>query len=224
MHFSRTVNLIVALIVALIVVLLPAGLAAQAACTKVGKAQWTVKTESPLPPQKPVKISSADFSALPAPASVENGQKGAKSTETRYPDKLEGKYKEGELVSLTGWVRFIKLSTDDCDFHIQVTPDSVSTAGMIIVEIPQADAKHVTDGALRAELDVARQGVESDLKLKKVPSASGNKIRSAYMTFEGALFFDAPHWPNCDKRGVGMTASTCWEIHPVTKVRFAKKP
>jgi hypothetical protein len=210
-------------VVALLLVA-PGLLLAQAPCSAVGKAQWTVKTEAPLPPLKAKAIASADFTALPAPASVTAGVKGAKSTETRYPDKLEGKYKEGELVRLTGWVRFIKLSSDDCDFHIQVTPDSVSTDGMIIVEIPQADAQHVTNGPLRAELDSARKNVESDLKLNKEPSKSGNKIGSAYMTFEGALFFDAPHYPNCDKRGVGMRASTCWEIHPVTKVTFARKP
>jgi hypothetical protein len=211
-------------VASLFVLLGPGVIGAQSACTAIGKAQWTVKTESPLAPSKAVPIAPDVFSALPVPAEIASHEKGAKNSETRYPDKLEGQFREGEVVSLTGWVRFIKLSSDDCDFHIQVTPDSAGTDGMIIVEIPQADAEHVTNGALRAELEIARAAMESDLKLNKEPSKRGNKIGSAYMTFDGALYFDAPHWPHCELRGVGMPASTCWEIHPVTKVSFAKKP
>jgi hypothetical protein len=95
---------------------------------------------------------------------------------------------------------------------------------MVIVEIPEADAAHVADATLRAELEKARGDIPTALHLKKAPGTGGSQIGKAYMTFEGALFFDAPHDPNCDTRDVGMPAATCWEIHPVTALRFAAKP
>jgi hypothetical protein len=99
-----------------------------------------------------------------------------------------------------------------------------SDDGMIIVEIPEPDSEHVSDSSLRATLAAAREALKSDLHLTKEPSKSGNAIGKAYMMFEGALFFDAPHDPNCGSRGVKMQAATCWEIHPVTMVRPAARP
>jgi hypothetical protein len=131
---------------------------------------------------------------------------------------------EGQLVSITGWVRFIKLSSDDCDYHIQVTPDQSATTDMVIVEIPDPDAAHIQDASLRAEEQAPRDSMPIALHLKRAPGTGGNTIGAAYMTITGALFFDAPHYPNCAKRGVHMQASTCWEIHPVTSVKFAAKP
>jgi hypothetical protein len=129
-----------------------------------------------------------------------SGKAGAKNLETRYPDAVGAKHREGQFVSVTGWVRFIKLSGDDCDYHIQITPELTNTDGMVIVEIPEGDAKHVSDASFRAIVDAARAAMPVDLHLKKEPGTGGNKIGRAYMTFEGALFFDAPHYPNCHAR------------------------
>jgi hypothetical protein len=199
-------------------------LRAQTTCTAVGKDRWTVKTEAPATSSRATPIAMDTFATLPAPAMVRTHVKGAKTSEVRYPDLISGGLHEGELVRITGWVRFIKLSSDDCDYHIQVTPDTSDTSGMVIVEIPDGDAKHEADTALRAEFETARDTMVPDLHLKRPPGTSGSRIGKAYMTFEGALFFDAPHYPHCDKRGVGMAAATCWEIHPVTAVRFAPRP
>src|SRR6185437_358960 len=114
----------------------------------------------------------------------------------RYPDSMNG-FQEGQLVSVTGWVRLIKTSSDDCDYHIQIEPTKSGHDGMVIVEIPEPDSRHVTDPALRGTLETARTDMLQDLKLAKEPSKSGNKIGSAYMTIEGALFFDGPHYPKC---------------------------
>lgn len=195
----------------------------QAVCSAVGKDRWTVKTSPPVGTHAQV-ISFADFTKLPVPAPIASAEKGAKLSEERYADGAKGGPREGDLVSVTGWVRFIKTSTDDCDYHIQMESSKSDSGAMIIVEIPKPDADHISDAALRAELAKTRAALLKDLHLAGEPHASGNVIGSAYMTVEGALFFDAPHYPNCGKRGVHAAASTCWEIHPITSVRFAPKP
>jgi len=196
---------------------------AQTACTAKGKDRWSVKTSAPLTSVKAHAIAPAAFVQLAVPATVSSKTKGAKTLEDRYPDAVNGLH-EGELVSVTGWVRFIKTASDDCDYHIQVTPAENSDAGMIVAEVPEPDAIHVSDPSLRQQLATVRNAIMADLHLAKGPSKSGNVIGKAYMTFEGALFFDAWHYPDCGSRGVGMQAMTCWEIHPVTAARFAPRP
>lgn len=205
-------------------VLIAGPVALSAQCTAMGHDRWTVKTSAPSSATKAKVIALQDLATLAAPATVTSKAKGVKLLETRYTGAVGPGLSEGQLVRVTGWVRFIKLSSDDCDYHIQLTPDTANTDDMVVVEIPEADAEHVTDAALRAELAKARDTIPIDLHLKKAPGPSGNKIGKAYMTFAGALFFDAPHYPNCGKRGVGMQAATCWEVHPVTAVAFAPRP
>lgn len=193
-------------------------------CTRKGHDRWTVKTSAPSGATKAKAVALHDLASLAAPATIMSKAKGVKLRETRYGDVVGPGLTEGELVSVTGWVRFIKLSSDDCDYHIQLTPDTATTDDMVIVEIPEADAAHVSDAGLRAELAKARDTIPIDLHLKRAPGTGGNTIGKAYMTFAGALFFDAPHYPNCGRRGVGMQAATCWEVHPVTVVGFAPRP
>lgn len=200
-----------------------ATLQGQTLCTAVGKERWPVKTMAPSQATTPVPITLSQLASLAAPGTATSGKPGAKTDETRYSDKVDG-FHEGELVNVTGWVRFIKLSSDDCDYHIQITPDPDKDDGMVVVEIPDGDAAHVADVNLRSQVDAARDGIPAELHLKRAPGAGGSVIGKAFMTFEGALYFDAPHYPNCGSRGVGMHAATCWEIHPVTAVRFAVKP
>lgn len=88
----------------------------------MGKDRWTVKTSAPIPTTKPTAIPLPAFVKLAVPAAVTSGKTGVKTLETRYDDDLGGGLREGTLVSITGWVRFIKLSSADCDYHIQITP------------------------------------------------------------------------------------------------------
>ena len=194
----------------------------QAVCSAVGKDRWTVKTSAPAGTHAKT-IAFADFAKLAVPSPVASGGKGIKTSEQRYAG-AKGGLQEGELVSVTGWVRFIKTSTDDCDYHIQLEASKTDSGAMIIVEIPKPDAAHVSDAALRGELRTTRAALLTDLHLPGEPKTSGNVIGSAYMTIEGALYFDAPHYPDCGKRGVHAAASTCCEIHPITTVRFAPRP
>ncbi len=200
---------------------MPAG--AQAACAAVGSERWAVKTSAPIDSANPHPFTAMEFAALPAPPHILDH--GEKLRNTRYPDPITAGLHEGDLVSVTGWVQLIKLSADDCDYHIQITPTRDGTSGTVIVEIPDGDAEHVADAALRSQLASERQLIRQQLNLKGEPSKGGNVIGGrAYLEFTGALFFDGPHYPHCDARGEKAKAVTCWELHPVITARFVPRP
>ncbi len=200
---------------------MPAG--AQATCTAVGSERWTVKTMAPIDSGQPRAFTAAEFAALPAPPHIL--ERGEKLRDTRYPDPVSSGVREGALVSVIGWVQLIKTSPDDCDYHIQITPTMDGATGTVIVEVPDGDAEHVADPALRRELAAERTLIRQQLNLKSEPSKRGNVIAGrAYMAFTGALFFDGPHYPHCDARGEKAKAVTCWEVHPVVGSRFVPRP
>jgi len=192
-------------------------------CTAVGKDRWEVKTSAPLAAARPRSLAFADFAKWPAPADPAS----LRTARTRSAAAVGG-LREGDLVSLTGWIRLLATSSDDCDFHIEVEAAAAGAGGAIIVEIPQPDAQHVAGAALRPQLVSARRQLLAALKIKGAPSLRGNLIGKAYMTATGALFFDAWHYPACAKRGKQQAklgaALTCWEIHPVISVAFAPRP
>jgi hypothetical protein len=129
------------------------------------------------------------------------------------------------MVRVRGYVRRIKTSPDDCDYHIEITPARDSNDGMVIVEVPAPDASHVSDAALRQQVAEVRRWLKQALHLPREPSSNGALIGGrVYLEFTGALFFDGPHAPNCSARGSRPGAATCWEVHPVTAVRFVPKP
>ncbi|MEP6622528.1 MAG: hypothetical protein ABJE47_24615 [bacterium] len=201
------------------VLLTPPTVAAQ--CTKVGSERWDVKTSAPNGSRTRHAFTAAELGALHEPPRIDEA--GQKMLKTRYPDKLSLGLHEGDMVTVRGWVQLIKTSPDDCDYHIQLTPTKDGTTGTIIVEIPKADADHVSDYALRGELNAEHATILTQLKLAKEPGHVPIDGR-AYMEFKGALFFDGPHYPYCDRRGEGTKAVTCWEVHPVVSTRFVRKP
>jgi hypothetical protein len=201
----------------------PGAVRAQAACTSVGAERWAVKTMAPTGTHAH-RFDTSEFAALPIPTDIQVPHD--KMLDTRYPTAIASGLHEGSLVRVRGWVQKIKTSSDDCDYHIEITPDQNSNDGMVIVEVPAPDASHVTDPDLRQQLTAVRAKLYTMLKLTKEPSSGGVSIGGrAYMEFSGALFFDGPHSPNCDRRGTRPPgAATCWEVHPVTGARFVKRP
>ena len=205
------------------IVMLAGTAAAQIGCAPVGANRWTVKTTAPTPSIAPHAFDARDFARLPAPPGVE--RKSIRQLDERYGTRIVGTLREGDPVSVSGWVQFIKTSADDCDYHIQITPTRGGRNGTIIVEIPEPDARHVGDPALRTRLATARQALRQQLHLNGDPPRHGVVLTSpVYMEFTGALFFDANDYPACDRRGHGTPAATCWEVHPVTSSRVADPP
>ena len=208
-------------LVPLACVLLVSRSAAQT-CSPVGVKRWAVKTMAPSPGAEPKSIDAKDFGALPPPPDF---KKKTRFINTRYTGSVDGGLHEGDLVRVAGWVQFIKTSADDCDYHLQITPKRGGKTGTIIIELPQPDATHVSDPALRAKLVEARAALHQQLHLIGEPPAKGIWIRSGvYMEFVGALFFDGNDYPNCDQRGKGTPAVTCWEVHPVVASRALPPP
>lgn len=204
---------------------LAAGLAGRAVsqgCTNVGKNRWAVKTMAPAGGTARA-MDATQFAALPAPPDF--SKKGGRKLATRYPTPIAAGLREGDLVALSGWAQFVKLSDDDCDYHIQLTPTRSGKQGTVIVEIPQPDAAHVADAGLRSRLTAARAALLSQLGLKTPPTTKGVWIKDpVYLEFTGALFFDANDYPKCGLRGRRVGAATCWELHPVTAVRAVPAP
>lgn len=191
--------------------LVPSALRAQgSSCTAIGADRWAVKTMAPAA-GVPRALTLAEIAALPVPTTVSAGARGVAHLEGRYLEAVPAdSLREGQLVTVTGWVRLVKVSADDCDLHIQMTPERAAPDPMIIVEIPRPDRKHVHDAALRALLAIARDSLRAAVKAAGLPQL---------LTITGALFFDTSHFPDCANRGVGgMHAASCWEIHPVIAV------
>jgi hypothetical protein len=212
----------VALRAAVGLILCTRGAGAQAACTRVGSERWTVKTMAPHSRVVKHAFTAVELGAFPAPPNID--QPHEKNKDSRYTEALADGLHEGDYVSVKGWVQLIKTAPDDCDYHIQITPDKAGTTGTIILEIPAPDPQHVTNATLRTQLQKTRDGIKRQLRLTKEPGGGNHIDGRAYMEFRGALFFDGYHYPNCDGRGTGTKAVTCWEIHPVTKTAFAVKP
>src|SRR5204863_2740965 len=141
-----------------------------------GSNRWAVKTMAPAG-SSPRALDATSFAALPPPPKF--SKRGQRKLESRYPAEIVPGLHEGDLVSLSGWVQFIKAADDDCDYHIQVTPTRSGKRGTIIVEIPQPDASHVQDVALRSRLAAARASLLSQLGLKTPPPAKGTWIGGA---------------------------------------------
>ncbi len=200
--------------------LYPAAAAAQA-CTGVGVKRWAVKTMAPAAAAEARAIDIKALGALPPPPDF---KKKTRLIDARYTGAVAGNLHEGDLVRVAGWVQYIKTSADDCDYHVQITPKRGGKNGTIIVELPQPDASHVADPALRTQLVAARAALRQQLHLTGEPPAKGRFLDGEYIEFVGALFFDGNDYPHCDQRGKGTPAVTCWEVHPVISSRIVLPP
>src|SRR5438552_997854 len=89
-------------------------------CTSVGANRWAVKTMAPASSAPARAMDATTFAALPVPPDFH--RKGGRKLDIRYPTPIVAGLHEGDLVALSGWVQFIKAASDDCDYHIQVTP------------------------------------------------------------------------------------------------------
>ncbi len=123
---------------------------------------------------------------------------------------------EDEVLELTGDLWHVKLASDDCDFHLELSaPGGSKNDQRVIVEIPQGPAFDSARMTLVAALN--KKGIRS-LKVD-VPYDLPNPLRT---TVTGYAFLDAWHFSSKDpKRGHAhgtAKVATLWEIHPVWKI------
>jgi len=187
-----------------------------------GVERWAIKTSLAANPRNKKSTIDAMLS-LPNPIA-----KKSDASETVRIAKTVGGLKEGDIVTITGWLLLVALEDDskkhrDGDFHIQIRPTADWADSCLVVEIPDSD--FVDDPDLKAKCAQARQFVLTKLLKNKQPGTAGNKmVHPVFVTITGQLFFDAVHMTGQPRGKKGMHSYTCWELHPVTNMAFAPKP
>src|SRR5215469_1874186 len=208
----------------LICLSLMAGLTASAAslpCLKPGTERWPVKT-SLAKGAGTKSMTLADALNLPKLDDVAKDDKRYQSA--RIPSKPVA---EGTLVTLSGWLYLIGFESDDCDFHIQISPQPRTTTdkptaddNCIIVEVPSGQYATTITG----QVEEVRQWVVDNLLGKVDPKIGSVHVMShpVFVTVTGALFYDDAHEylsnGGTGRGKKGMESKTLWELHPLTKI------
>jgi hypothetical protein len=191
---------------------------------KPGVERWPVKTNLPANTDfpNPQTIAYADLAAMPAAANVTRNDQRYQST--RITEKIAGKYTEGQLLSVTGYIWLVAQETDG-DYHIQISGSPTSGDQCVIVEVPDPDPQFTADASLQPKAQAVRTLIKTKMLAGKDPSPSGSVMQHpVYVTVTGILFYDDAH-VNAPARGKkGMHAAGLWELHPVTTIAFAPKP
>ena len=122
---------------------------------------------------------------------------------------------EDETVQVTGFVRLVKLSGDDCDLHIQLGAFPDKHVPQIIAEIPPGET--ATRKALAAILGVKIHAPDG----KPIPfdGPKAVKIKVTGRLFNDSSHFAKDHPKTGNNHGSGV--ATLWEVHPVWRVERA---
>lgn len=201
-------------------------------CIKPGSARWPVKTSLPSGASnvKMTLVNALSDATLPSLPDV-------KENDPRYASKriLDQPIHEDKLVTISGWLYLVAFESDDCDFHIQISPQPRTTTNKptpddncMIVELPSG--QYAANQPLGAKFETMRQWVIDKLLAGKPPKIGSVHVmvHPVYVGVTGALFYDDAHQYKADHttgRGKrGMESKTLWELHPITKLAFAPKP
>jgi hypothetical protein len=138
--------------------------------------------------------------------------------------------KEGDIVTVTGWLHLVALEGNDTDYHIQISGSQDSGEQCLIVEVPEPGCVDSAD--LKPKFQTIRDWVKKNLLRdpSKEPSSGGSVMQHPlFVRVTGQLFYDDSHVgdnPRGKKQGKpgGGAAATLWEIHPITDLQFAPKP
>ncbi len=205
-----------------------AGFSASLSCVHPGTERWPVKTSLPAGAVQTKQMTLADALNLPRLTNVAKDDKRYQSA--RITDQP---VKEDTLVTVSGWLYLVAFESDDCDFHIQISPQPRTSAdpptkddNCMIVEVPSGQyATGIAD-----QVEGVRQWVIDNLLQKTAPEIGSVHVMQhpVFVTVTGALFYDDAHVYLPDGgtgRGkAGMASKTLWELHPVTSLAFAPKP
>jgi hypothetical protein len=191
--------------------------------------RWSIKTS--LPQKLKKKILTLD-QLLSLKDPIDTYKSNPYDT-IRIPGKVANGLKEGDIITVTGWLHLVAIEKDanhhrDGDYHIQIRNSSVWSDSCLIVEVAFPDPRFVKDSGLANSCANVREFIRTNMLKGKEPGTSGNKMtHPCHVTITGQLFFDAVHL-GASKKGTyrgkqGMKSYTCWEIHPVTSIKFAQK-
>jgi hypothetical protein len=168
-----------------------------------GTERWTLKQRkqpSSLAGAKSVSITDVLAWKIPA------GHKD--SEEQAIPPR------EPKLYTVSGFVRKVKLSDDDCDFHLELATSGTSKRDWVIVEV-SASSK-----ALQNKL-AGMFNLSNDVHSHMYSATKAKKVRAT-----GYAFFDLSHqckkWPTKGCQHGGENVMSIWEIHPVLAIDWAQ--
>ncbi len=203
------------------------GLGASLSCVQPGVERWPVKISLPAGATQTKPMTLADALKLPRLANV------AKNDRRYQSARITGQpVNEDTLVTFSGWLYLVAFEADDCDFHIQISPQPRTSSdrptkddNCMIVEVPSG--QYAT--AIAGQVEGVRQWVIDNLLHKTPPKIGSVHVmrHPVFVTVTGALFYDDAHVYRPDGgtgRGkAGMASKTLWELHPVTSIAFAPK-
>jgi hypothetical protein len=190
-----------------------------------GVERWSIKTS--LPKQSKKKNLTLD-QMLHLKNPVAHYSK-TQNDAVRFPQKVDFGLKEGDIVTVTGWLHLVALENSskdhrDGDFHIQLRNSQDWGDSCLIVEVPNPDTNFVKDSDLLVSSKEVRDFIKTKMLKGKEPGTAGNKmIHPCHVTIKGQLFFDATHLNSTPRGKRKMKSYTCWEIHPITSIKFAPK-
>lgn len=150
-----------------------------------------------------------------APANIKTA--AVRKQDTPYP----GREQDGKIYEITGDLWRVKLESNDCDFHLEISaPGQPKSADRIIVELPQGPSFLATRQKLIEEL-IANgydPAVDKSIDLDE-------PLRIKVM---GLPFYDSAHFSKKNpKRGHGhgtARVGTLWELHPFWDIQFIDLP
>ena len=120
---------------------------------------------------------------------------------------------EDTLYILKGFMWFVKLEKNDCDFHIEIGPRNVQ-GNRIVVEVAQENSQ--LQEKIKTHLDQLGE---------KIMQCGTSSIKTAHfdtpipVVVIGLGFYDKSHPPNT-KHGDDHTKKFSWELHPVRDIIF----
>ncbi|HVO78878.1 MAG TPA: hypothetical protein VMT39_02570 [Candidatus Bathyarchaeia archaeon] len=199
--------------------------AAPLPCKNPGKERWPVKITVPANARQQT-LTLDDALKIQRLTDV-------KKDDPRYQSEriTDQPVKEDTMVTVSGWLYLVAFESDDCDFHIQLSPQPISGTptpddNSMIVEVPSGEyATTISD-----QVETVRQWVIDKLLAGKPPTMGSVHVMAhpVYVSVTGALFYDDAHTYEANG-GTGrgkkaLQSKTLWELHPVTTMAFAPKP
>jgi len=196
-------------------------------CIKPGTDRWPIKIT--LPPGAKTQTMTID-QALALPRLTGVATNDAKFRDARITGQPQN---EDVIVTLSGYLYLVGFESDDCDFHIQISPQPRTSTdkptpedNCIIVEAPSGQYAV----SIKDQVEGVRQWIVDNLLKKTAPTIGSVHVMAhpVYVTVTGALFYDDAHeYLANGSTGRGkehMDSKTLWELHPVTSIAFATPP
>lgn len=170
--------------------------------TSANHQRWTMKTRP-----RPATVDPAAVTTLSVQDLVKWSVPVGKKLDNKPIDP-----RENQILTVTGWVRLVKISRDDCDIHIQLGAFPDKHIPQIIAEIPQSGTAVRQALAAKLGVDIPKPG--------RTLYFDGPK--AVQITVTGPAFDDSSHWAKAHPKignSHGSGVGTLWEIHPVWEVR-----